>query len=148
MCSQVFVCPSGGHGNPPEADPHILETDPPWKEHGIRHEVTLYPSQVLTSSVGYWSGWYASYWNAYLSDYVYCFLCWCFFKKKYLGDINPFCEATNTPVLDFWFSKSKWTALFVLSRGLHVTHFLRFTSGATPADLLVVILFHIHGSRH
>ena len=41
--------------------------------------------------------------------------------------MSPFCEATDTPA----------SALFELGRGIHVTHFLRFTSGATPANLLV-----------
>ena len=35
-----------------------------------------------------------------------------------------------------WVSKPEWAALFVLGRGICVTHLLRFTSGATPADLL------------
>ena len=63
------------------------------------------------------------------------------FFKKNLEDISPFCGATDTPVLDFWWcllwvSKPEWAVLFMLSRGIHVTHSLRFTSGATPADLL------------
>ena len=39
----------------------------------------------------------------------------------------------------FWtsgVSKPEWAALFVLGEGVCVTHSLRFTSGATPADLL------------
>ena len=49
---------------------------------------------------------------------------------------------TDTPVLDFWWSllwvsKPEWAALFTLGEGRHVTHFLRFTSGLTPAELLV-----------
>ena len=56
--------------------------------------------------------------------------------------MSPFCGATDTPVLDFWLrllwvSKPEWAALFILGGGIHVTHSLRFTSGATPADLLV-----------
>ena len=38
MFSQVFVCPPGGCHTPLEADHR-----PPWKEHGTRQEVTLYP---------------------------------------------------------------------------------------------------------
>ena len=63
-----------------------------------------------------------------------------FFKKNF-EDINPFCEATDTCVLDFWWcllciSKQEWVALFTLGRGICVTHSLTFISGATPADLL------------
>ena len=36
--------------------------------------------------------------------------------------------------------KSEWAALFTLHRGIHVTWFLRFSSGVTPADLLVASL--------
>ena len=64
-----------------------------------------------------------------------------FFTKK-LEDMSNFCGATDTPVLDFWWclfwvSKPAWAALFTLGRGVHVTHFLRFTSCVTPADLFV-----------
>ena len=55
--------------------------------------------------------------------------------------MSPFCGATDTPVLDFWWyllwvSKPEWAALFKLGRGILVTHSLGFTSGTTPADLL------------
>ena len=55
--------------------------------------------------------------------------------------MNPFCGASDTPVLDFW-----WHLPWVSKPGwiphLHAllpvcNEFLRFTSGATPADLLV-----------
>ena len=64
-----------------------------------------------------------------------------FFIFKFLEDTSPLCGATKTPVLDFWWcllwvSKPEWAVLLVLSRGIHVTHSLRLTSGATPADLL------------
>ena len=36
--------------------------------------------------------------------------------------------------------KAKWAALFTFGRGVHVTHSLRFTSGATPANLLAAQL--------
>ena len=54
---------------------------------------------------------------------------------------NPFCGATDTPVLDFWWcllwvSKPEWAALFTLERGICVTCSLRFTCGVTPANLL------------
>ena len=56
--------------------------------------------------------------------------------------MSSFCGATDTPVSDFWWcllwvSKLEWAALFVLCRGVHITHSLRFISGVTPADLLV-----------
>ena len=58
-----------------------------------------------------------------------------------LYNISPFCGATDIPVLDFWWcllwiSKPEWVALFILGRGICFTHTLRFTSGATPTDLL------------
>ena len=54
------------------------------------------------------------------------------FFKKFLEDISPFCGATDTPVLDFWWcllwvSKPEWAALFVLGGGVRVTRSLRFT---------------------
>ena len=60
----------------------------------------------------------------------------------FLEDTSPFYRETDTPVLEFWWcllwvSKPEWTALFVFSGGILVTHTLRFTSGATPADHLV-----------
>ena len=58
------------------------------------------------------------------------------FFKKNLADISPFCEATDTHVLDFWsclLKVLKWAALFML--GIHVSHSLKFTSGVIPADL-------------
>ena len=63
-----------------------------------------------------------------------------FFKKK-IGGHKSFLWGHWSPVLDFWwcllwFSKPEWAVLFVLGRGIHVTHSLRLTSGATPADLL------------
>ena len=59
------------------------------------------------------------------------------FKKKF-EDISPFCGATDTPVLDFWWcllwvSKQEWEALFMPCRGIAVTCSLSFTSGVTPA---------------
>ena len=54
--------------------------------------------------------------------------------------MSPFCGATDTPVqfwwLLFWISKPVWAALFALGGGIHVTCFLRFTSSATPTNLL------------
>ena len=47
--------------------------------------------------------------------------------------MSPFCGATDTPVLDFWWhllwvSKPEWAALFALGGGIHVTRSLKFTS--------------------
>ena len=61
------------------------------------------------------------------------------FKKK-LGDIGPFCGATDTLVLDLWWrllwdSKPGWIPCFAYLLPVH-NGFLRFTSGGTPADLL------------
>ena len=54
---------------------------------------------------------------------------------------KSFCGATDTPVLDIWWcllwpSKPEWVALLKFGAGICVTHPLRFTSVATPADLL------------
>ena len=62
------------------------------------------------------------------------------FFKIFFGGHESFFGATDTPVLDFWWcllwvSKPELAALFKLCGGVHVTHSLRFTSGATPADL-------------
>ena len=70
-----------------------------------------------------------------------------YFKTKwrkifFWEDISSFCGATDTPVFNFWWRllwvlKPGWAALFTLGGGIHVSHSLRFTSGATPADHLV-----------
>ena len=53
-----------------------------------------------------------------------------------------FYEATNIPVLDFWYhllraSKPEWISLFRTGGAVHDVHSLRFTSDGTPADLLM-----------
>ena len=70
-----------------------------------------------------------------LADYKTCF------DHKFLKDTSPFCGAIDTPALDFWWrvpwvSKPGWIPTCVLPH-MGVIGFLRFTSGATPADLLV-----------
>ena len=54
--------------------------------------------------------------------------------------MSPFCDATDTPHLDFcwcrpWVSKSGWIPCLHASSPVF-NGFIRFTSGATPADLL------------
>ena len=65
-----------------------------------------------------------------------------FFLFKFLEDISPFRGATDTPGLDFW-----WHLPWVSKPGwiphLHAllparNEFLRFSSGATPADCIQV----------
>ena len=56
--------------------------------------------------------------------------------------MSPFCGAIDTSILNFWWhllwaSKPEWAALFMLDRDVHVTQFLRFTSGVIPANVLV-----------
>ena len=46
--------------------------------------------------------------------------------------------------LHLWVSKPEWPAIFALGRGIHVTHSLRFTSGATPANLLTASMTAKH----
>ena len=53
----------------------------------------------------------------------------------------PFCEATDTPILGFWWrlpwvSKPGWITRFHAFLPAH-NLFLRFTYGATPTDLLI-----------
>ena len=68
------------------------------------------------------------------------FLLYLFIFLKFLENMSSFCEATDTSVLNLWWrllwvSKPEW-GLIRTWRGIHVACFLRFTSGATPADLL------------
>ena len=49
------------------------------------------------------------------------------FFQKSLEDMSPFCGATDTPVLDFWWrllwvSKPEWAALSALGGGVRATH--------------------------
>ena len=62
-----------------------------------------------------------------------------------------FYRAIDTPVLDFWrcvlwVSYPEWAALFVLDRGVCDIHCLRFSSGATPTDLLTASMVASHSS--
>ena len=64
--------------------------------------------------------------------------CCCFFRKN-CGGHESFCGATNTPVLDFrwclsWISKPGWLPRLHASTAAH-NGCLRYTSGATPANL-------------
>ena len=64
--------------------------------------------------------------------------------KKFWEDISPFCGATHTPALNFrwhlpWVSKPGWISqICALSSAWN--GFLRFTSVATPADLLAATM--------
>ena len=56
--------------------------------------------------------------------------------------MSPFCGATDTPILDFWWrllwvSKPEWVLPYssLVEAYVYVTCSLRFTSGTTPADL-------------
>ena len=76
------------------------------------------------------------------------------FGKKTFGGHMSFYEATDIPVLDFWwhllrFHSQGWLVLFTLGGGIHDAHSLKSTSGATPADLLMISMaarrfFHMH----
>ena len=65
------------------------------------------------------------------------------FPRKDVTSNKSFIDSYISPFLgslDFWWcllwvSKTEWAALFLLGRGIHVTHSLRFTSGTTPANL-------------
>ena len=69
-------------------------------------------------------------------------ICYWFLLKKKLEDISPFCGATNTLILDFWWhlpwvSKQGGFPHLCASSPVH-NRFLRFTSGATPANCIEV----------
>ena len=90
------------------------------------------PVADSTPPDGHCSGWYVSYWNAFL-----------FFKKW--EDISAFCGATDTPVLDFWWclpfvSKSKWIPCLQASSPM-CNGILRITFVAIRADLLAAKSF-------
>ena len=71
-------------------------------------------------------------------------------QKKKSEDIVPFCVATDTPVMEFCWclplvSKPVWISH--LHASWHACRrFLRFTSGATPVDLLATFLCFGHFS--
>ena len=59
----------------------------------------------------------------------------------------PPCEQND--VLDFWLhllwvSKPEWSALFTFGGGVCDIHFLRFTSDATPVNLLMASMAARH----
>ena len=68
------------------------------------------------------------------------------------GGHTSFYGATDTPVLDFWLVtsppvfKARVGSLFALGRGIHDV-FLRLTSGATPANLLLASMAASHCSH-
>ena len=62
------------------------------------------------------------------------------FLKFLLEAISPFCESTDTPLLDFWWhpawvSKPGWIP-WLCASSPEFNEFLSFTFGVTPADLL------------
>ena len=73
---------------------------------------------------------------------------WFLIFKNYLKDMSPFCGAIDSPVLDFWwrlpwdFNARCGSFTCILPRMLVCHGILRFTSGATPADLLTSFLLH------
>ena len=94
------------------------------------------------------------------SEWIHCFGLWWFFFLVFFWNFDKAVFFQLTPVFAtlalrfmmlkwsiafcffyfwwclLWVPKPQWSALFVLGKGVHVTHSLRFTSGATPADLL------------
>ena len=64
-----------------------------------------------------------------------------FFKKQfwrtYVLFVSPLAPLFWTFGDISWVSKPEWAALFTLGRGIHITCSPKFTSGVTPADLLV-----------
>ena len=63
-----------------------------------------------------------------------------FSQKKFLDDTCPFCGATDTHVVDFWWYLPwvfKARVDFSLAHFLVCVLFLTFTSGAIPADCIV-----------
>ena len=74
------------------------------------------------------------------------------FKNKFRGH-QPFCRATDTPVLDFW-CQLPWVSKpvsipFLDTLSLASNGFLRFTFGVTPTDLLMAsIVVQPFGSKY
>ena len=96
MLLQVSVCPQG-------EGVHPLGKHPPGKVSPGRHP----PPRD-----GHCSGWYVSYWNAFL------------FLKFFYQCISPFRGATDIPVLDFWrrlawVSKPVWIPCLSASSPAH-----------------------------
>ena len=60
------------------------------------------------------------------------------FFLNFLEDVSPFCGTTDATVLDFWWCLlwPEWATLFMLGGSICVIYSLRFTSGATPTNLL------------
>ena len=59
--------------------------------------------------------------------------------------------AADISVLDFWwrllwFSEPEWVAWFSVGEGVNVNCFVRFASGATPANLLAACMATEHFS--
>ena len=82
---------------------------------------------------------------SFLSSYYYVLfpVVWILgIKKKFLVDTCPFVEPLKPLFLDFlshllWVSKPEWATLFALGGGVCDVCSLKFTSGVTPADLMV-----------
>ena len=70
-----------------------------------------------------------------------------FIFKRIFWDISPFCGATDTPVLDFWWClvwvlKPEWAAWFAPGRGICACS-LRFTSWWSAWRLVTVPHMHL-----
>ena len=78
-------------------------------------------------------------------------VCFCFFLK--FGGHMWTHRAPDTPILDFWrcvlwISYPEWAALLALDRGVCDVHYLRFTSGTTPTELLTASMVASHCSPY
>ena len=60
-------------------------------------------------------------------------------RKKFLGPLFPLFWTYAYKYL-LWFLKPEWAPLFTLGRGVCVTHSLKFSSGAIPADHMAAML--------
>ena len=83
-----------------------------------------------------------SYWTRNISMTVFrdSYNMSCYIRSRLIEITLCICslsDETDTPVLYFWVSKPECAAIFVLGGGVRVTCSLKFTSGATPANLLV-----------
>ena len=57
-----------------------------------------------------------------------------------MGPLIPFFWTSGD--VSSWFQSQEWATLFTIGGGVPIIRSLRFISGATPADLLVVGMVH------
>ena len=74
MFSEAFVCSRGGADRHPRGRPQSLWRETPWMENPYLLDGTP-PHPVMTASGNHCSGWYGSYWNAFLLKDIFIWKC-------------------------------------------------------------------------